>query len=128
MASDLYTRLAETSRRILADKGQAVTLRRQTSTEYDPSTGAPEAGTPAELAMVGALMNFADQARVGIRLRPGTMVREGDRRLLLAPVAGEADPASGDTIVIGAATWSVIDVEPIAPAGVPVLYIAQVRQ
>lgn len=112
-----YARIAATSLRLLEHYGRAAYLRR-TSSEYNPSTGT----TTQQTVNHEATCAFFDYAQRDI---DGTLIRTGDQRVLMAPTVPR--PETGDAIVIGASTYSVVQVRAINPAGVPVLYELQCR-
>jgi hypothetical protein len=53
-------------------------------------------------------------------------IRSGDKKLLAE--AGEAVPQVGDTITIEGVAHRIEDVQPLAPAGVAVMYTLQARE
>jgi hypothetical protein len=61
----------------------------------------------------------------------GTLIKAGDTRFLLSPLnqagAEIPEPRTGDTITIGAKQWRIQAVEPLAPAGLTVMYTLQLR-
>lgn len=56
----------------------------------------------------------------------GTNIVAGDARLLLGSASGA--PVNGMTVPIGGVTWRVMQVWPLEPAGVNVMYTLQLRQ
>jgi len=55
----------------------------------------------------------------------GTTILKSDRKVMLS-AEGEA-PKQTDKLVISGGTYSIVDVEPFSPAGVPLYYIVQAR-
>jgi len=126
MAAFDYAELAATAQELLAEFGLAVSLRRDLpGGEYDPEVGVTPPGV-LEAEGVGVLIGY-EQAAVN-----GTSVLQGDQQVYLG--AGQADgtamlqPEPQDVLAFGAAEWRVVQAEAIAPAGVPVLFIVQVRK
>lgn len=112
-----YTAGAATSLRLLERFGAAATLKRTTAGAYNPATGTA-AETVAELDTTAAVLAYPQ------RYIDGTLIRHGDRRALCA--AG-VEPKQGDALAWQGRDLTIIAVRPVAPAGVAVLYEAQVR-
>lgn len=114
-----YSGPAAAAHRALSRYGRAVTLVRVETGDYDPATSAA-ATYEHQYSGTGAVFAYAQ------REMDGDQVRTGDQRLLLSaedvPV-----PQTGDKVVIGSDTWSVVRCETLAPAGVPVIHTAQIR-
>jgi len=124
----LYTSLAATASRLLATKGQAVTLTRTADKTYDPTTGAT-AGTPATEVGRGALLNYSDAGRATAS-SDGSMAPKGRMKLVLATAGISKAPSIGDQVALldetgTSKTWSILDCDTLAPAGVAVVYICQ---
>ena len=116
-----YSDMADTADELIAEFGQAVTLKVSAGTTYDPETGS-------------SVVTYTDQSGHGCvvefdkKLIDGTKVRVGDKLVLLSPI-GITEPKDGDQLVIGAETWQLVPpVTVTAPAGVAVLYEVQVRK
>lgn len=112
-----YANTAETARRLLERFGAVATLRRATSGGYDPATG-ESAPTAVDHAVIAVVIAY-DQKYID-----GTLIQQGDQRAFLD--ASQA-PAQGDTFAWQGKDWHVVAVKPIAPAGTPVLFEAQLR-
>lgn len=115
-----YSDLAADALELLREFGQSVTLARTTPGTYDAATSAPSAGSSVTYTGTGAVFDYSQ------RDVDGTNIRTGDRRVLLA-TSGMVMPRTGDTITIGSTALTVVIGREINPAGVPVLYEAQVR-
>lgn len=118
-----YSRAAASSLRLLERFGQIVILRRVKVGEYDPATGQAAQKT-TDYEGVGAFFDYAQ------RDIDGTLIREGDQRVLMAPTVPR--PLTGDAVVVPAVNdlervFNVVQVRVVEPAGVPVLYELQVR-
>lgn len=127
MTSALYTRLAATAHRLLADKGQPVTLNRPSTSSptYDRASGVATARAPATYNGFGAVFDIEQ------RDIDGTLVKEGDQRLMLSPLQTNGSamptPATTDTVTIGGVTYSIQPSKRVAPAGVNVLFDLIIR-
>lgn len=112
-----YTATAATASRLLARFGAAATLKRYTGTAYDPAAGA-SVPTYTDVPTTAAVFAY-DQKYID-----GTLVKQGDQRAYCAPSVA---PTQGDRLAWQGATLEVVAVKPVSPAGVPVLYEAQLR-
>ena len=112
-----YPATAATATRLLERFGAAATIKRSTPGAYNPATGTmtPTVTTHATTAAVFAF----DQKYID-----GTLVQAGDQRAYLAPAVV---PQQGDALTWDGRDWQVVAVKPVSPAGVPVLFEAQLR-
>ncbi|MDR2213952.1 MAG: hypothetical protein LBE21_10060 [Pseudomonadales bacterium] len=115
-----YAKTAATAARLIGRFGAAATLRRNSGSQYDPSTGTAVpswAEYPCTVAEVNYEAKDID----------GTLIQASDRRLLVAPDVSQA-PRTGDVFRLASgAEVTVINVKATAPAGKTVLYDVQVR-
>lgn len=110
--------LAEDVSHLLEDFGSDLTLTRQVPGVYDPATGAMASTATSTFTLRGVFINYTD-ANVD-----GTVVRMGDRRLLLSAKGATGAPAIGDRVD----GLQVIDVRTIAPNGVTIAWACQMRK
>jgi hypothetical protein len=121
-----YTDIIDVADELLAEYGAVCSLGVVTVGAYDPATGAATS-TSTATSITAALFGFPQ------RFIDGAMILTGDQRALISPLttAGAAltAPKAGDTLTDSlGAVFRVIDCKTIAPAGTPVLCIAQVRK
>lgn len=112
-----YQPMADSATRMLKRFGAAATLQRQTSTTYDPATGVggvTETLMPTTAVVVSYQQNYID----------GSLIQQGDRRALCDP---NVEPKQGDRFAWQGEEYTVIGVTPVAPAGIPLLFEAQIR-
>ncbi len=112
-----YPATADTATRLLQRFGAACTLKRETGTAYDPSSGTimPTYDSGPTTAAVFAMpQKYID----------GTLILQGDQQAFLVPAT---EPKQGDVLTWSGRDYTVIAVKPLAPAGVPVLFEAQLR-
>lgn len=125
MATFDYFRPAATALRMLNRYGAPVTVRKPATGAYDPATGMVDSD-PVDYPGTGAKFDY-EQRDVD-----GTLVQEADQLVYLAVQqqdgAAMPKPATGDQLLIGLESWTVVVAESLAPAGAPVLYTLQVRQ
>jgi hypothetical protein len=117
-----YRRSAATAIRLLKKFGADATIVRVGEPVYGTSTGTT-APSETEISTTAAVFDY-DQKYID-----GTLIKQGDKQALCAPgqkvEQGDRLRYKDDT---GAdATATVVTVKPLAPAGVPVLYTAQIR-
>lgn len=124
MAID-YDEIAADALAAIEEAGQAVTLNIPGSGGgYVPGVGVVPANPAMTAEGIGVLLDYAQ------REIDGTNIQHGDQKLLLAPQI-EAIPTTEHTVTVmhlgESKTFSIKHVAAVAPAGVPVLYILQLR-
>lgn len=103
---------------LLEDEGSSLTLTRQAAGAYMPSTGLMAATTPANFTIRGAFINYhADNV-------DGTVIRAGDRLLLVSAVGSTTVPAIGDRVD----GTEILAVRSFAPNGVAIAWACQTRK
>ena len=112
-----YPATAATATRLLERFGASCTLVRTTTGAYDPATG--QASVTTESLTTTAAVFAYDQKYI-----EGTLILQGDQLAYCAPAT---EPKQGDSFVWAGVTHTVIAVKPTSPAGVPVLFEAQLR-
>ena len=119
-----YARMQQSSNRMLRGKGQTVTLTHTVPGTYDPTTGLITNATTTQTG-TGAVMEYNN------RNVDGTLIKQGDRQLLLSPFLASGGslvaPAVGDTATIGGTVFTVTQVKQTAPAGTVVMYDCNLR-
>jgi hypothetical protein len=110
--------LAEDVSHLMEDFGSTLTVTRSVPGTYTPSTGAMTGASTSTFTVRGVFINYVD-ANVD-----GTVVRMGDRRLLIAATGAGGTPAVGDRV----SNLQVIDVRTIAPNGVTIAWACQMRK
>lgn len=116
-----YSRAATSSLRLLERYGRKALLRKTKASKYDPATG-KTAQKSVDHEVTAAFFDYSQ------RDIDGTAIRQGDRRVLMAPDVPR--PKTGDAVVVvdgPEAVYSVVQVRAVEPALVPLLYILQVR-
>lgn len=122
-----YADMAATSADLIAQFGQAVTVTRSVPGSYDPATGG--VGSPTVTTQDCLAVEDAYRARE----IDGTLIRAGDKRLMLSPavVTGAAvtAPETTDTVTFAdGSVWAIKAVEPLSPGGTALLYTLQLRR
>ena len=117
-----YENVRATAGRLLAaDKfGRGMTLRR-TTMAYNPAT---QTSTPtvADYAASGVVAEYEDKDI------DGTLVKAGDRLIILSAEGLAITPTPADKVIVGGVVYSIVRDKPTNPAGVAVVYELQVRK
>ena len=115
----LYTGLAATASRRLADIGQAITwLHDNNDGSFDPVKGATTAGTTTAYSANGVLLDF------NTMLIDGDNILRTDKRFVME--AGDI-PEVHDVVTVNSVNYTVVAVRETSPGGVVVLYELQLR-
>lgn len=119
-----YTKTAQRADASLRRKGGPVTLRRTTTGDYDPETGAAPTQDVDYLG-TGVKLDY------DINLVDGTLIQRGDQMLLLSPLQTNGQPMPlpepTDVVLIGAKVYHIITPTILAPVDVAVLFTMQLR-
>jgi hypothetical protein len=115
--SAFYDGLAATARKLIRDKGQAISLLRTNDATYDPATGAA-APTVTTLGTYGVVLDYPTKEV------DGAQVLSTDKKVIL-----ESSYAvlPRDQLMIGGAAHNVINCKSLAPDGTAVIFVVQVR-
>lgn len=116
-----------TADRLIAAKGQAVTLTRRTSGAYNPATGTASITTTTQ-AGKGVILPFG----VGLRKTADSNVTAADRQCYLSGLKSDGSaidtPKVDDTLTdANGVIYTVTEVSPLAPAGLSILYDLTIR-
>ena len=111
-----YTKTKGTADRLINSFGAALAFSRETGETFDPSTGQTTSTTESFNRDV-VWTEYRNQQI------DGTAVQRGDARLI---VSGEVE--IGDKVTKNGTEWRILDVNPLQPANLAVIYIAQARQ
>lgn len=118
-----YASIASDARKDIADAGSPVFVRRTVPGVYDPTTGKTSAPTTTDypgVALIGGYKDFFIN---------GTSIKTGDKRFTLAASGLAVVPTQSDKLVDQAGTaYTIINVEPVGPGGVTILYKVQGRK
>jgi hypothetical protein len=115
-----YAEMAATSQELLLEFGQSVTITSKSVGAYDPAT-ATAATTISTQTGKAALFPR------GIKDIDGTLIKQGDIKMLLSPV-NITIPSVGDTITANSVIYVITMVKETAPASIPVLIECNIRR
>lgn len=113
---------AETADRLIAAKGQTVTLTRRASGAYNPATGSAAISTTTQTGK-GVILPLS----AGLKHMTGSNIPSGAVQCLLSAI-GITAPKVDDTLTDATGqAWAIIEVSALEPAGSPVMYDLMLR-
>ncbi len=116
-----YAKNAASALRAITKAGQAGVLRRSAPGVYDTETQTTGAPTVTNNDCFALLFDF-ELTDSGSAQGDGTLIRVGDKQILVPASGLTITPAPGDVVLVGGATWTVQNVKEVNPAGIPILY------
>jgi hypothetical protein len=120
-----YTGIRARAAATIAKNGKTVTFRLSTPGGFDPATGLITNPVVSDTVAKAVEVNYSQSER------DGTNVQTNDRRFLVAglKVSGEVlnQPSTIMKLIVGTATLSIINVMPLEPGDVAVIYEVQAR-
>lgn len=114
-----YSRSRATAERLIARFGQSGSIRRLTpggGPDYDP--GEP---TTTDYDVTFVLSEYSN------REIDGTLIKAGDKKVLLSTEGLSITPALGDRIVVAGTAHRIENIKPLNPGGTVLLYEMQAR-
>ena len=124
--SAFYDRMSATALNLIARFGQTITLRDTVPGEYDPVSGAQTPGVEVDQPAQAILQDYALQ-QAGMSYAEGTVIQQGDKKILVA-AQGLTPPQLTTTVIADGATWTIVNIKEINPAGTPLVYEIQGRR
>ena len=122
--SAFYDRMAATALRLIERFGQTATLSdtpEPDPDDYDPVTGMGAAIVPVTQLVQVILLDYTMQ-EAGIINAAGSLVQQGDKKIMLAAKGLACPPTMTTTILADGLTWTIINIKSTNPAGTPLLY------
>ncbi len=122
--SAFYDRMAATALRLIAQYGQAATLTYTPEVDpddYDPVTGTGPAAAPVSQPGQLVLLDYT-AAESGVINASGSLVQQGDKKIMLAAKGLIWPPTLATTILADGLTWTIVNVKSTNPAGTPLVY------
>jgi hypothetical protein len=112
-----YVRAAATAHRLIAKFGRAITVRRtaNSGTAWAPTL------TATDYTATAAVLEYT------ARDIDGTLVKVGDRRVVISTTGLAIEPTTQDRLVIGGEEMGIVRVMKMSPAGVNVYFEVQAR-
>ena len=122
--SAFYDRMAATALRLIERFGQTATLSdtpEPDPDDYDPVTGMGAAIVPVTQPGQVILLDYTMQ-EAGIINAAGSLVQQGDKKIMLAAKGLAWPPTMTTTILADGLTWTIINIKTTNPAGTTLLY------
>ena len=122
--SAFYDRMAATALRLIERFGQTATLSdtpEPDPDDYDPVTGTGPVTVPVTQPGQVILLDYTAQ-EAGIINAAGSLVQQGDKKIMLAAKELAWPPTMTTTILADGLTWTIINIKTTNPAGTPLLY------
>lgn len=116
-----YARPVATADRLIGRFGVAAALRRSAA----PTAWAASNAAPTDYPIKAIISNYT------LTERAGTLIEQGDRKIIFAAKGLSVTPQIGDLIVVpsdGLGPYEIVDVTPAEPGGVPIVFTAQSRR
>lgn len=113
-----YARVRATAEKQIYHFGQGATLRRIVPGS-GPNPGAPTVTDyPCQIVVTNYSQYNVD----------GTLVKAGDRKVLMSTKGLSVEPQVNDRLIVGIHTYTLVNVDPLSPGGVNVLFTVQARR
>ena len=106
----------------MSQYGQLVTLIHKTVGAYDPATGTAVTTSTSEIGR-GVVFDYS-RTKDGLSQADGTLIFQGDKKLLLSPV-GITAPRLDDIVLANGITFVIKNIKSMNPAGTVVMYECQ---
>jgi len=119
-----YAALMSTADQLVGKFGQSMTLNR-TTTDFDPDTLISSSNVTS-YAVNGidlALTRTADNAMAN-----DTLVEENRRKVVLSAESFSIRPKSGDELIIGSDSWTIVGATTSQPAGEPIVHVLEITR
>jgi hypothetical protein len=115
-----YASKAVGASRLIRSRGQEMQLVYGATSGYGAGVADTPGGTTA--TPWGVVIEYTD------RDLDGTQIKIGDKQVILEALSGMTEPQTKDALIIGGIEHAIVNVKPISPAGVVVIYELQVRR
>ena len=114
-----YAAKAVSASKLIRAKGQAMRIEYGSISGY--GGGTPDIAGAADKSPWGVVTEYS------LRDIDGTQIRVGDKRVILEALNGMPTPQTKDSLIIEGVSHSIVNVRPLSPAGVVVIYELQAR-
>jgi hypothetical protein len=119
-----YAALATTAKNLIANFGQAATYTQTTAGAYNTATG-KVTNTPVNTSVKAVLLDY----NKSLTNNPGSLIKDGDRKVLIAGTSLASAPGTTDTVTIAGETFVVVSAPVVLnPGGTVLLYELHVRK
>ena len=122
--SAFYDRMAATALRLIERFGLTATLSdtpEPNPDDYDPVTGMGPIIVPVTQSGHAIQLDYTVQ-EAGIINAVGSLVQQGDKKIMLAAEGLAWPPTITTTILADGLTWTIVNIKSTNPAGTPLVY------
>ena len=116
-----YPKTAAKAEAMIRKAGVAMALRVTTPGTYDPASGTETGSVVTDHTCVGVLTN------INQKYVDGQRILASDKMAIIGSSVA-VRPKPGDVLVVSGASWAVLDVISVSPAGEDIIYKLQVRR
>ncbi|MGV8864098.1 MAG: hypothetical protein ACOH2T_23380 [Pseudomonas sp.] len=119
-----YDEMAGVALDLITEFGQVGTLSYTPEVDpddYDPVTGTGPVAVPVSQAGQLILLDYT-AAESGVLNASGSLVQQGDKKIMLAAKGLTWSPTLATTILADGLTWTIVNVKSTNPAGTPLVY------
>ena len=116
-----YSDQQESAYNAIKDNGTTISIRKFTEGTYNPATDSYTGSTWTSYTAYAVMSRYKE------RDVDGTLVKKGDKRMLIPAYNLTVTLEEGDIIRHSSKDWRVVDPNPIEPDGTVIIYKAQVR-
>jgi hypothetical protein len=117
-----YAATADDARASLMEAGALMTLRRTIPGTMDPTKGEVVGASSKDYQVYGLIQSGNPSNSQGQRYFNGILVQTDDVSVLIAAAGLTTVPASGDKLIVGGETYSVVSQIPVQPGGYPIMF------
>lgn len=114
-----YSEMAVTASELITEFGMPVILQRTSGGTFDPVTGQTTGAITTEITAQGIQKNYKAS------LIDGTRIKHGDKLYVLDDSQA---PDVSDKVKVGVEYWSIVSLDAVEPAAIPIVYFVQVRK
>lgn len=119
-----YTNLKNTATNLIAKFGQVATFRKVTVGTYNTATG-KVTNTTSDTSVKIVLLDY----NMALKNKPDSLVKDNDRKVLMAASSIAVNPSTNDLIIIGSDTYTITSIpEILNPGGTVLMYEFHVRK
>ena len=112
-----YANARATAERLIANFGQSATLTQtaNTGTDYNPTL--TETDYTCTLAVIDYKQSDID----------GTVILKDDKKAIISTSGLTVTPTKADKLTIGGVVHDIVEIMPLSPAGIVIIWQAQIR-
>jgi hypothetical protein len=123
-----YDRIGSAAAQMIKHYGFPAVLRRKGPPVASDPWSPPDESQSIDFPITAIMSNYADTER------SGTLIRQGDLKIIfvcgtgVVPILADLVVIDAKNAIFGGAPFAIVNIDPTAPGGVPVVYTAQLRR